>query len=403
MILSSSKKYESIDPLLDILKILPSIIIQTQKDGTILYHNPSAELLLGEAIRHPGLKLHEIDFSWEKERILDGLANCVTSDNPLKIDDIRYDKQGDHGFLGFTLYMQKEPDGQVSVIWFGADITQKKRLLSQLQQVQKMEAIGQLAAGVAHEINTPTQYISDNLHFLKDAVGDLSRLWDAIRDALEVSHFATPEFSNVDKIAKEIEVEYLLKEAPSAISQSLDGAEQIARIVGAMKEFAHPETDEKKPSDINRIVQNTITLSQNEWKWVAQIEKSFSPDLPLVPCIPGLLNQVFLNLIVNAAHAIKMRNDQTAQELTGKIGISTRAVDGWVIITVEDNGVGIPDAIKERIFEPFFTTKEVGEGTGQGLAIAHEAIVVKHDGLFHVRSTVGVGTTFYVELPMQIP
>ncbi len=186
---------------------------------------------------------------------------------------------------------------------------------------------------------------------------------------------------------------------PTALRQSLEGVDRVATIVRAMKEFSHPGTLQKQEVNINHGIRNTITVSRNEWKYVAEIETDLDETLPAVPCLPGELNQVILNLIVNAAHAIR---DRTGGDGTkGTIRVTTRRADDWVEIRVTDDGAGIPAAIRDRVFEPFFTTKEVGKGTGQGLTIAHAVITKKHGGTLTFETEEGRGTTFIIRLPLD--
>ncbi|PWU00851.1 MAG: hypothetical protein C5B51_24230 [Terriglobia bacterium] len=275
--------------------------------------------------------------------------------------------------------------GMAGVAW---DITQIKRLERQLAQTQKMESIGQLAAGIAHEINTPIQYIGDNAKFLQDAFHDLIG-------------FATqrPEPQHMPTTLEDGVFEYLRNEVPRAIEQLLEGVDHVARIVRAMKEFSHPGPAEKMPVDINRAIESTILVSKNEWKYIAEVSTDLEPDLPLVPCLAGELNQVILNLIVNAAHAIAEFNKDSGRK--GSIHITTCKSTGGVEIHVRDTGGGIPEAIQSKVFDPFFTTKPMGKGTGQGLAIAHAVIVQKHNGTIRFESEPGSGTRFVIGLPLE--
>jgi len=195
-------------------------------------------------------------------------------------------------------------------------------------------------------------------------------------------------------------LDYLRTEVPKAITQLLDGVEHVARIVRAMKEFSHPGPVEKAPVDINRAIESTALVSRNEWKYVAELITDFDPELPRVPCMAGEFNQVILNLIANAAHAIA-DVVQASPGAKGTIRISTRCHAPWAEIRVSDTGAGIPEAIQGRIFDPFFTTKPVGKGTGQGLSIAHTVIVQKHGGTISFESAPGAGTTFLVQLPLE--
>ncbi|MHB8974438.1 MAG: two-component system sensor histidine kinase NtrB, partial [Pirellulaceae bacterium] len=252
------------------------------------------------------------------------------------------------------------------------DITGRKLLEGQLVQAQKLESIGQLAAGIAHEINTPTQFIGDNLRFLEDAFADLQPL---LATHLELQAVAR-ELTNALPAA---DVAYLLQEMPNAISQSLEGVERVANIVRSMKEFSHPDNNEMQPVDLNKALESTLTVCRNEWKYCADVVTNLDPALPPVNCLPGACNQVFLNLIVNAAHAITGRQQDGGND-KGTITISTRAIGEWVEIRVTDTGTGIAEAYRTKIFDPFFTSKEVGKGTGQGLAIARSVVVERHGG-----------------------
>lgn len=276
----------------------------------------------------------------------------------------------------------------------------ERELQGELQDAQKLEAVGQLAGGIAHEINTPAQYIGDNLKFLTDAHKDLFSLLnvsltltDGVRKYTDVSELV----KDVDAIREDIDLEYLQEEIPSATEQSLSGINQVSRIVLAMKEFSHPGVKEMSFTDINRALENTITISRNEWKHAAKLTTKFDPNLPTVPCLAGELNQVFLNLIVNAAHAI---SEKQANHGLGQINVSTQSDDHYVFIRIEDDGPGIPESVQDKIFNPFFTTKEVGQGTGQGLSISRDIVVKKHGGTITFETISGKGTTFIVKIPI---
>jgi len=281
------------------------------------------------------------------------------------------------------------------------DVSNLRNLERQLRQAQKLEAIGQLAAGIAHEINTPAQYVEGNVQFLRGAFESLISLVKQQQQALDIASGVPDELMDaLTQAGEECDATYLFKEIPKAITDSLDGLECVSSIVRAMKEFSHPGTEEKTPLDINQAIQSTITVARNEWKYVADVVTDLDQGLPLVPCLPGDLNQVLLNLIVNAAHAISrtLVNDDSEK---GTITIATRFEEEEVQIRVTDTGTGIPENIQSKIFDPFFTTKDVGEGSGQGLAIAHDIIVNKHSGSISVSSKVGMGTTFIIKMPLD--
>lgn len=281
------------------------------------------------------------------------------------------------------------------------DITQRRELQSQLAHAQKLESIGQLSAGIAHEINTPTQYVGDNTRFVQEAVADLLRAfeaYEALADVIRSGGDAAAAVDHATQIADDCDIPYLKEELGSAIDQSLEGIERVTTIVRAMKEFSHPGSAAKTPIDLASAVKNTITVATNEWKYVATIQTDFDKTLPAVPCLPGDFNQVVLNLIVNGAHAIREVVGDTGRK--GLLRVMTRRDGDDAVLSISDTGCGIPKAIMGRVFDPFFTTKEVGVGTGQGLAIARSVIVDKHGGSISVETEVGEGTTFTIRLPL---
>jgi len=283
------------------------------------------------------------------------------------------------------------------------DITEKLLLERELNQTQKLEAIGQLAAGIAHEINTPVQYVGDNMTFLGDSFQDVTQIFALNKQLLAALKNGEPFeelLLTMEKAIRQLDLDFLLDEIPKTIEQSMDGINRVGAIVRAMREFSHPGSEEKVLVDINHSLDNTLTVSRNEWKYLAKAETDFAPDLPMLRCLPGEINQVFLNIIVNAAHAIA---DVTEGGRRGKgvIRLTTRALDGWMEIRIEDTGGGIPAEIQHRIFDPFFTTKKVGKGTGQGLALARNVVVDKHQGKLRFETEPGTGTTFVVQLPLS--
>jgi signal transduction histidine kinase len=266
-----------------------------------------------------------------------------------------------------------------------------------------MEAIGQLAAGIAHEINTPTQFVGDNTRFLQDAFDDLMQIveiYQELIDAAKSKSLTTALIQNAEEHIEEIEIQYLKEEIPVAIQHTLKGVDRIAKIVQAMKIFSHPGRTEKEPIDINDEIEKTITITRNEWKYVAELITDLDPSLSSVPCFRAEFNQVILNLIVNAAHAIGEANKDNCSQ-KGTIRISTRQDDNWAKIRISDTGSGIPEDIQHKIFDLFFTTKEPGKGTGQGLAISHSVIVDKHNGTITLETKEGKGTTFIIGLPLE--
>lgn len=262
-----------------------------------------------------------------------------------------------------------------------------------LIQAEKLESIGQLAAGIAHEINTPVQYVTDNSTFLESAFDDLLRAFDELEALARVT-----DTGRVDDVVREADITFLREEIPLALAQSHEGLARVSEIVRAMKDFSHPGS-EVAAADLNHAIESTVTVSRNEWKYVAAVEVQLDPTLPAVRCHEGQIKQVVLNMVVNAAHAIGEAGHDPS---TGRIVVTT----GWdgdrARISVSDNGCGMPPEVRARIFDPFFTTKEVGRGTGQGLSVAHR-IVGAHAGRILVDSTQGVGTTFTLDLPVDGP
>jgi PAS domain S-box-containing protein len=280
------------------------------------------------------------------------------------------------------------------------EIAERRLLEGQLVQAQKLESIGQLAAGVAHEINTPIQYVGDNCRFVADSfleIGKILAQYGTLLDAAKGTASLANLASEIESTAAEIDLAYLLEEIPQAVRQCNEGVERVAHIVKAMKEFSHPGSHRMEPVDLNRSIESTVTVCRNEWKYVAEVVTDLDPHLPPVRCLAGELNQVILNLVVNAAHAIA----GAKKNGLGRIAVSTRQKGEFVEISIKDNGTGIPVAIQSRIFDPFFTTKEVGKGTGQGLAIARNVIVKKHGGTLDFQTQEGSGTTFCIQLPVN--
>lgn len=277
---------------------------------------------------------------------------------------------------------------------------ERQRMEQELQLAHKLEAVGQLAAGIAHEINTPMQFIGDNVHFLREAFDDLLGLiehYATLKDTVRKGGDGLALLTAIEAAEASADLDYLREHAPRAIERTLDGISRVCSIVSAMKVFSHPHND-KAPIDINAAIQTTLTVVRNEYKYVAEVDTEFG-DLPLVPCHGGDMNQVFLNLIVNAAHAIEAV--QESGDDLGHIRIRTSYEDGLVVIAVSDTGCGIPEPIRHRIFDPFFTTKEVGRGTGQGLSMVRTIVVDKHGGSLNFDTEMGHGTTFFVRIPID--
>lgn len=292
-------------------------------------------------------------------------------------------------------------DGHEAALVVAQDVTARTRLEMDLRHAQKLEAVGGLASGIAHELNTPIQFVGDNTRFLQGAFADVVKLltnYHQLHQAVVNGEAAGGLAEDVAEAEKTADLDFLLEEIPKALAQSLDGVTRVATIVQAMKGFAHTNRGEKAATDLNKALQNTLTVARNEIKYVADVDTDLQ-ELPLVQCDGGDMNQVFLNLLVNAAHAIKDSGTTNGQK--GRIGVRTDCEGDQVVISISDTGCGIPENIHHKIFEPFFTTKEVGRGSGQGLAIARNIVVERHGGSLTFDTEVGRGTTFTIRLPIR--
>ena len=318
-----------------------------------------------------------------KSSIEDNRPFTLKESGPYEIKSLIRRLQG--LILGLESTVKKRTSSlQAKTVQLQEEMVQRKELETQLVHAQKMEAVGQLASGIAHEINSPSQFANDNILFLKDAVdGFIAKLR---------GEATAPDLK---------ELQFLVENAPEAVDQAKEGISRITTIVKSMKNFAYKDAESaKRPSDLNQAIQSTIVVATNEWKYHAELKLELDENLPFVPCNIGEINQVVLNLVVNGAHAIRDRF-QEAQKGNLKVTTMHYADAGCVVISINDDGGGIPKKVQTRIFEPFFTTKEVGVGTGQGLAIAHNVIVKSHSGQIWFDTQEGVGTTFFIKLPMD--
>jgi PAS domain S-box-containing protein len=394
----AAKLQQQIDQTQTILRTAAEGILTFSEQGVIESFNKAAEEIFGlgldEAI---GAKLTELilvpDLFTDLSRLTDGQPMSFGLNRKLN---------GNHKIRGsFPIEMSVsavELEGQKIFVGIVRDVSLRRALEQRLALAQKMESVGQLAAGVAHELNTPIQYVGDNADFLDNAFQQLEKLFSFLDD-----RFLSSDESEVSglqetysELSAEIQLGYLRTQIPEAIEQSIVGTQRVASIVGAMKEFSHPGKDQKVPCSLNRIIENALNISRNEWKYSAELNVELAGDLPEIMCLPGEINQVILNLIVNAAHAISDRGLEC-----GKISVSSLRDTDHLVIAVEDNGSGIAESERHKIFDPFFTTKEVGRGTGQGLAIVYSIVVDRHQGQINFDSTLNEGTRFEVRLPLS--
>ncbi len=389
-----------------LMSSIPLIMIEVSNDGIIKRWNTVAEKVLQiDSFEAHGMEISKCPIPWDSQKIDECLRMCSSESIASELKSVRFTrKNGEDGLLDLTISPIKENLLVHSgIIILGTDTTEHVLLERQLAQSQKLESIGRLAAGIAHEINTPAQYVGDNTRFLEEAYGDLERIHDLYHQLIEhlkSEGLATGLVQKIEETSSEVDLEYVRDQTPKAIRQSLEGIERITKIVRAMKEFSHPGTDAKKEIDLNKAIESTITVARNEWKYVAEMVTDFDLSMPPVACLPGEFNQAILNIIINAAHSIAEKNGNEAGQ-KGTISISTRGLGDFVEILISDTGMGIAENIRSKIFDPFFTTKEVGQGTGQGLAISHSVIVEKHGGTIDFETEAGKGTTFIIRLPVQ--
>jgi len=396
----------------EIIKGTPAMVAGIAPSGLATFVNPSVckhtgclpEEIIGRdwwRLFYPGPEYRQV------EHLFSLLQHGPVRDYEMVLTT----KAGEKRTVNWNFFNRCDETGQpAELIAFGNDITEQKqaeqgrRMMEiQLRHAQKLESVGQLAAGIAHEVNTPAQYIGDNIRFLQQSfarIAPLLRQHERLLRAIKENTATAELVAAQEQALRECDLNFLIAETPRAIEQSLEGVNSVTRIVHSMKDFSHPGSGEKIPVDLNQTVESTLVVSANEWKYVANLVKDFQPDLPRVPCLPGELNQVILNLVVNAAHAIAGAiGGEPCQK--GTITISTRRDGDWVEIQVADTGTGIPEAIRDKVFDPFFTTRPVGEGTGQGLAIARNVIVGRHNGTLTFETQDGIGTVFTIRLPIH--
>ena len=374
-------------------------IVTFDSEGKIATFNPAAEKIFG------------LTSNLAVEKRFDSLFQDFevgeTFDIEEHLDQDNLELKATHA-EGQTLILsvglsRAETDKTMSFIAVIHDRTKKCALESQLAVAQKMESVGQLAAGIAHEINTPIQYVGDNARFLREAFDDITALLEVyeklLRSVEQQEEDHQKIITQIQQSAEEIDFEFLAEEIPKAAEQALAGTGRVAKIVKAMKEFSHPGTEKPVAVDINQVLETALTVSRNEYKYLAELKTDFARELPDVSCFIGDLNQAFLNLIVNAAHAIEERGEGD-DDYQGILSVSTRRRGENVQVVFRDNGCGMSEETKLKVFEPFFTTKPVGQGTGQGMALTHKFVVENHGGKVLIDSVLGEGTEITLEIPL---
>ncbi len=384
-----------------VLSQIVESIVWTDGEGKVKWCNGSFDELTGKLrlfiLGHPLTELLPLNCGDECGAIHP--CEKILQNGEAMDSECRYIRNGNVFDLEIQGRTFRSRDGEKSAVFVIRDVTRRRLLEAQLRQAQKLESIGSMAAGIAHEINTPVHYVGENLRFIQESISEMETLFHQL---LKGDDKPEPDsgLAKIHAIVENLDLEFVQEEIANAVGESLKGIAQVSRIVKSVKEFAHPGEPAMEPTDLNKIIKSTILLAANECKYVAEVVPELSPDLPTIPCIAGKINQVLLNLIVNAAHAIGDHLQERKSEELGKIEIRSRVEGAHVEIEISDTGPGIPEEIRSKLFEPFFTTKEAGRGTGQGLAIAQKIVEKDHHGELLFETEVGEGTRFIIRLPI---
>ncbi len=387
------------------LQYIEEVVIITDREGVIQYVNPAFEKGCGytpaEALgQRPSILRsgHQPDSFYKSlwETILDGKAWRGLFMNRRKDGSLFHEKS--------VIYPIHNQSGDIThFIAIKRDLTKQKQAEAQLRQNQRLEAIGHLSSGIAHEINTPMQFIGDSVHFLQEATTDLLNLQEHYVLAcktMERGEDVQPLLETINEIRDDIDVDFLEKEMPAAIERTLSGVHRVSTIIKAMKEFAHPGSKQLVLEDPTKALRTSLIVARNEYKYVATIEENLGILTP-VPCLLSEMNQVFLNLLINAADAIYEKLGDSG--LQGVISLASWEDDTWVYFSISDTGSGMTPDVEARIFEPFYTTKPKGKGSGQGMPICREIVEEKHSGKILVESEPDEGSTFTILLPKHNP
>ncbi|MEM9133826.1 MAG: ATP-binding protein [Actinomycetota bacterium] len=411
---------QSSDDLANVLFSIQSAVVITSASGRIAtIGGTTAELTGRSTMDLHGLPVSEL-FSFDDAEIDEATDHEFGTGGPLECEMIKADGRSFPVLLAWSdLTSRSDADagspGSVPVerrkrgpgssagaagrVYMATDVSERRRLEVELRHAQRMEAIGQLAAGVAHEINTPVQFVGDSIDFLGDVVDDLVKLVTehrTLRSEMADDPVHAARCAQLMELEDDLDFEFLVQEVPKALTRTRGGIERITTIVGAMRQFSHTSGSSLMPTDVNEVIDNTLVVTAGQTKYVAEITKDLQP-VPQVMADPGDLGQVLINLLVNACDAIDAKRGD--DDRLGAITIATRTVDDGLHIIITDDGGGIPEDAQDHVFEPFFTTKDVGEGTGQGLSLCHNIVCKTHDGTIGFEVEPGVGTTFTVWLP----
>jgi PAS domain S-box-containing protein len=402
----AERSAEERDKFASIFKAAPLGMVVMRIDGIIIDVNEALIEMLGYTRDEfmgcgPGEFLDRSELDSVKGLLLEFSQGRMSS---FRSDRRFVTKKGEPIVVDVQSRVVSDADGRPKLILsILDDVTDRYRLEVELRHSQKLESVGRLAAGIAHEINTPIQFVGDNVTFLSGAFEQLLSLCETYRDLCEkaaAARLSAQDIALQKRCEDAADLSYIRENVPASIASTLDGVARVAKIVQSMKAFAHPDRGERSVADINAALRNTITVATNEFKYVANVETDFG-DIPAVSCFLSDLNQVFLNLLVNAAHAIGDVVGKSGQR--GTIHVRTFQEGEQVVVAIRDTGTGIPIEVRGKIFDPFFTTKGVGKGTGQGLALARSVVVEQHSGTITFDTEMGKGTTFYVRIPIAAP
>lgn len=391
------------------LNSLPIGVITTDRNQTITFANSIASRLLGRDHQELTSKKLGVFLSGLQ---LDSLAQKTTW-TPIDWSQVAVNQESEFDSTARVLeILVTQPPANREETWLISlrEIEGRNNSAPPSQNLNRMASVGQVAAGVAHEINTPIHYIGDNIRFLRDAFSHIENILTRAESLLENSNPETDSTEKTTELHEAIhhqEARFYRNEIPAALAQTLEGIENVANIARALKEFSHPGPNEPELTDINQLVETALLVSRSEWKHHAELELNLSESLPRVRCYPGSIRQSLLNLITNASHAMRDKPAQnpatptTLAEIAHTLTVSTTHRDQHVLISVRDTGTGIPEHVQRKIFEPFFTTKPEGQGTGQGLGITHQLVTVENNGTLNFSSKPGIGSCFEIELPIE--
>ncbi len=403
---SERKIQQAHDEIQSLLSSIDSIIIGISREEEVTHWNHIAENTFGlKAEDVIGKKFFSIGMNWAWPDVFEGMCESYSTLSATHIDTLSYqDRSGAEILLAVTINPIMDDKKNIrGCLLYAKDITKKRVMEMQLIQDQKLKSIGELSAGISHEINTPTQYIMENTRFLQEAfekLAEVYRRYQRLESQFQQKQDLSESFQEISQIISGMDLPYLVEEIPVTFRQTMQGLEHVARIVKSMKSFARPDQEEKVPVIINSLVEDAVFLAKNEWKYDAEVQLELGAGLPAMEGFPAEISQVLINILVNAAHAIQEARNKDP-ERKGKINISTRLLTDSIEIRIVDNGTGIPEKIQNRIYDPFFTTKGVGKGTGQGLSIARFIVVEKHGGSLLFETKEGEGTVFIIRFFMD--